>query len=319
MRVLAACAFLAAALAYSGHAGGAGGVPVQLSFESCADSLAPEVDRIARIELHAAHVGEGSATQIGVECAGDDVKLTVDDPLTGKRVERSVSLASVAQESRARLLALAIAELVRSSWIELQFRRRPVLPIPARAPVSVEQQDLARAIAAAPPTAVWGGYAAVEALFVPSVGSPIFGLTLGVQRSIAPWGFVEGGVSGWDGTAERSSGTVAIREIAVDPAIGVHADFVDLALGVRVCWTSLAGTPIGGAFRGESISGLSAGPMVAASVGIIGPLRLWVRGGWIVQGERGIVAGDSDVNLGGAFGSIGLGLRIRAVGSNDPR
>ena len=283
---------------------------MEFSFEECAKPLPDEVERIARIELHAPRECAGPATEIGVACAGDDVRLTVDDPLTGKRVERTVSLAAVAELGRARLLALAVAELVRSSWMELEFRKTPALPVAAPVDVPVALKERARAIAVASDRPTWRGDASVEALIVPSVGRPILGLSLAAQHDVAPSIFVEGAASAWDGVTERATGAIAVRQIALDPAIGWRVSILDLSLGARVGWVELSGTPVGAGFRGDTTSGVVFGPQAVLSLGVAAPLRLWLRSGWLIHGERGVVAGDSDVVVGGVYVAVGLGLRF---------
>jgi hypothetical protein len=85
---------------------------------------------VVRLELEGATVAEAtgdaqSATRVTVSCAGDLVALRVDDPITGKALERSVRLAGVAAPVRARIVGLAIVELVAASWIELELRTPP--------------------------------------------------------------------------------------------------------------------------------------------------------------------------------------------------
>jgi hypothetical protein len=303
----------AAALAHPGPAAGRPGIPMTIAFDGCADSLVPEVERIARIELHSGLSGSneaGASTRIELGCEGLDAKITVDDPLTGKRVERTVSLAGVPEADRARLLALAIAELVRSSWIELELAPRPILPVAKPDAVTLEQREQARSLAVNGRRVPWHGYAAVDGLFIPSVGRPILGASLGVQVEL-PWRlYFDGGVSAWDGVTERATGAITIRQVALDPGVGFRLPVVDVALAARVGWASLTGSPSVAGFRGDTTSGFVFGPLVAASAAIVGPLRVWLRAGWLLQKERGLVSGDSDVVVGGPWASLALGLRL---------
>jgi hypothetical protein len=308
VRLALGCAIAVATYLDVCPAAGATAVPVALSFEGCAPSLASEVERIARIELHAGTENVGTAaTEIALTCDGDDARITVDDPLTGKRVERTVSLAKVPQ-GRARLLALAIAELVRSSWLELDLNPEPALPVARPELISSEEKESARTLARPPPP--WRGDLAVEGLFIPTVGRPLLGLSLGAQYDVARLVFVGGGMSAWDGVTERSTGAVTVRQIALEPAAGLRLSRVELALGIRLGWASLTGAPSESGFRGDTTSGVVLGPLVSASARIVGPLRLWLRSGWLLRNERGIVAGDRDVVVGGYWGSLGIGLRI---------
>jgi hypothetical protein len=311
LRLSASCALATAISMHAVPAVAANGVPVGFSFEGCSESLAPEVERIARIELHAATERGGAPTQVGLVCDGDEARLTVDDPLTGKRVDRTVSLASVPPPGRARLLALALAELVRSSWIELDLEPSPVLPLARPEPVTVEDKEQARRVAiAAQRTSPWRAYAALEGLYAPTVGRPVLGLSLGAAYEIARPFFVDAGISAWDGATERSTGAVTVRQIAFDPSVGIALPVVEVALGVRIGWASLTGSPSEAGLRGGTTAGFVFGPLLAASARIVGPLRLWLRTGWLLESARGTVAGDSDVVVGGYWVSLGLGLRL---------
>jgi hypothetical protein len=113
----------------AGRAARADGPVVDFSFDGCEEPLPTDVERIARVELHAAKSALGPQTRIEIRCSADEVDLTGDDPITGKKVERVVSLAGVVESTRARLLALAVAELLRSSWIEVELNPVPALPL----------------------------------------------------------------------------------------------------------------------------------------------------------------------------------------------
>jgi hypothetical protein len=68
-------------------------------------------------------------------CAANGaVGIAVDDAATDKSVRRTVELGAVPAQARARVLALATAELLRASWAELILPDAP----PPRAPVPVE-------------------------------------------------------------------------------------------------------------------------------------------------------------------------------------
>src|SRR5262249_28048912 len=61
-------------------------------------------------------------TRVAAHCFPDRdaVELTVNDPLTGKSLQRSVDLSAAGPAGRPRLLALSIIELVWTSWTELE-------------------------------------------------------------------------------------------------------------------------------------------------------------------------------------------------------
>src|SRR5204863_3029658 len=88
-----------------------------------------------------------ATTQVTATCSGEAAHLRVLDPTTGKSVERSVALSQAAPTARARLLALAIAELVAASWSELESNPDPKAP-PAAPLAPVEAREAARGVIA---------------------------------------------------------------------------------------------------------------------------------------------------------------------------
>ena len=104
---------------------------VELQFDPCVDVPRDEVRRLIAIELGDV-VGDTSdpaqdRTRVGVVCADQLLQLRVDDPLTGKSLQRSIDLREAPNE-RSRLLALAIVELISASWTELETNPEPKVP-----------------------------------------------------------------------------------------------------------------------------------------------------------------------------------------------
>jgi hypothetical protein len=89
--------------------------------------------------------GRDRATRVTLGCGDPGViRLGVWDPITGKSLDRRVEVGSVGHVSgRARLVALAVAELVQASWLELEVERPPEsLPV-----VDQVEDDDARRVA----------------------------------------------------------------------------------------------------------------------------------------------------------------------------
>lgn len=142
---------------------------LELRVDSCADVNVAEVGRIVAVELRVAIVAGGevlpTTTQVAVGCRGpfyqvrvDEpdtaevvvdavvqrgyLEIRVDDPITGKTLQRLVDVESEPDQSRARLIGIAISELTRASWIELLAN-----PAPKVAPVEkVTTPSLQRAV-----------------------------------------------------------------------------------------------------------------------------------------------------------------------------
>ncbi len=109
----------ATAIAAAGHP------PVRLDMEPCVPADAEQVRRLVALELVVDLVPTGepapSATRVMVGCEQEVTSLRVDDPLTGKQLQRTLHLAESDQRARDRLLALSIVELVVASWTELML------------------------------------------------------------------------------------------------------------------------------------------------------------------------------------------------------
>lgn len=106
--------------------------PLSLSVEPCEGVDASEVRRVVAIELRGSlrsHPDTGNATHARARCIDGDARLEVDDPLTGKSLQRTVRLQRADPRARARLLALAIVELVAASWSELALSPAPRAPV----------------------------------------------------------------------------------------------------------------------------------------------------------------------------------------------
>lgn len=105
---------------------------VRMRIDPCIDASTDEVRRITAVELAAVLVdtttAEQDVTQVTVGCSGGLVTLRVDDPITGKSIRRSVDLRDADSSARARLVALAVAELVYTSWSELALNPTPEVP-----------------------------------------------------------------------------------------------------------------------------------------------------------------------------------------------
>lgn len=121
--------------------------PVQLDIDACVAEPRDEIERLCAVELDAQTLPPAAvapdATRLRVTCRGALSELQVDDPVTGKRSQRLVDLSAVPEGARARLLSLALAELVAASWAELEAPPRRVPPVEALAAPSVRRAAVA--------------------------------------------------------------------------------------------------------------------------------------------------------------------------------
>lgn len=105
--------------------------PLALELCDCAEIERAVVVRVLSMELGASPAeGErrGPMTTARAECRGSEVRMTIDDPITGKTTTRLLDLAGYPRELRARMLGQAISEAVLASWIELEITPAPALP-----------------------------------------------------------------------------------------------------------------------------------------------------------------------------------------------
>ncbi len=124
------------AMAADGHP------PVSLEMEPCVPADADQVRRLVSLELRGALLPRDetavNATHVVVGCQQERTSLRVDDPLTGKQLQRALPLQTSDPRVRDRLLAISIVELVVASWTEL------VLEMPSEAARAPGAQDSAQ-------------------------------------------------------------------------------------------------------------------------------------------------------------------------------
>jgi len=78
-------------------------------------------------------------------CTADapEIAITLSDTVTHKALTRAVSMRDVAPPDRARVLAVAIAELLRASWAEMLLTPRATTPTAGAAPERAAAADVA--------------------------------------------------------------------------------------------------------------------------------------------------------------------------------
>jgi hypothetical protein len=105
-----------------------GRAPLRLQLDKCVDIDQALVSRVVTMELDAGLADDRQSEVIATakaECADAQVRLTIDDPVTGKSTTRTLELERQPRGVRSRLLGLAISEAVLASWVELQLTREP--------------------------------------------------------------------------------------------------------------------------------------------------------------------------------------------------
>jgi hypothetical protein len=318
-----ASALVAVALALTGRPSAERGLEVTVAIDPCLSVARSEVLRLTELELDARVVAPDlappHATRVDVTCAGEHVRLRVTDPVTGKSLERTLALATHEVDVAGRAVALAIVELVLTSWMELTF---PDPPPPAAGfqPPPPEIQDLAeeRAVTrgarsgrVAHVLAVaqaqgpfegfgigWGGGARLGYNFGDDWLGADLDLIAAQMEAQAELGSVR--ATTW------SSGLRASFKLWLEPA------WLEASPGFRFGLARLAGSPEHEAeARGGVVAGVWGGPMAYAGFG----LELWnvaftlgAEGGYAFQSVSGRIDDDTPVAVGGPWFALSGGL-----------
>jgi hypothetical protein len=305
----------------SGSAQGTPGVErprVSIDIVGCDVALAREAQRIAAIELRATLVDpapDGTVTQVTATCRDTVAALEVIDPTTGKSLERAVALAEAAPNGRARLLALAVAELVAASWSELQSNPHPRAP-PATPLAPYAAREAARAAVAERSLEL----AAAFDVHVLASGDCLFGGGARALLPISPSWFAR-----FDALADyaelgRPGGSVAVIMPSASAALGVSrwigtALRPAISLGLRVGYVRMNGIAAATAATGAHQQGMWLGPEVALQVSAWARARvhpiLGVAAGAHLLGVRGTVSGGQDVEAVGIWGGVSAALALR--------
>jgi hypothetical protein len=213
-----------------------------------------------------------SLTWVHLSCTPSGIELRLDDGLTRKSMVRVLDLSRIEAASRTRLLALAVAEFVVASWVELRVVDRPAIepvgpPPPARARANITRtvhEKLERTAPEAP--SIWEiagmfrleGFATLDSL------APTLALRLG-QRPTGAFAFALGadfGLTRVDvgtGQVELATATAMVAALFVSrlPRVDLYAGG-----GGRFGLMHMNGVPGDSSVRGESFSAPYGGPLI---------------------------------------------------------
>jgi hypothetical protein len=298
---------------------------VALAMDPCVTAPATEVRRILGIDLGAllddAAGPPSDVTRAAIGCQAALVELRVDDPITGKSLTRAIDLSSTPPPARARLLALAVSELITASWTELETNAQPAVPPQG---------------AVASPAARLSALGAVEKHRPPPALRPLRVVALAsgqffFTQAGALWG---GGLRvGQDrgrglawavdalahhGSAQTALGDVVADTISVGPMALYQHRWPRVALriggGARGGAARLEGQPGAPGVHGAAVWSGWLGPLAAASLTVAPAsrlaLELGLEGGYVVVPFGGRVDGVRQVAIDGAWigAQLGVGL-----------
>ncbi len=300
---------------------------VRLDVSPCIGVSASDVRRIVAVELGALLTRDGdlpdaTATRVEVRCDQQIVRLVVEDPITGKSLQRSVDLDDSAPSTRARLIALAASELVYASWAELAVNPQPEVPVsgPRPAPEIVAavrdtvQRKLPVRLNPPKPMRILG--VASRRWFLSEEGDLWGG---GVRLADDPFALF-----GWSadaivehGRINASLGSVDIDTATLGGSIVLHREWGPLSMragmGLRMGAARMSGQPHRSDLAiGRSVWAPWGWPLgvVALSITPIRPLVIEAQGeaGYVVLPLGGRVGGTQEITLAGAFAVLQLGV-----------
>ena len=305
------------------NAEGAPGVErprVAINVVGCDAALAREAQRIAAIELRATLVDsapDGTVTRVTATCLSVVAALEVVDPTTGKSLGRTVALTETAPSGRARLLALAVAELVAASWSELQSNPQPraptatpLAPYAAReaARAAVADRSLALELAAAFDVHV---LASGDVLFGGGARAAVWMSPLLLARFDAVADYAEVG---------RGTGRVAVLMPSVSAALGVSRWIgaslrPAISIGLRGGYVRMNGIADGTTATAAHQQGVWLGPEVTLQVSAWERARVHpivgVSAGAHLLGVRGTVNDGRDVEAVGMWAGVSAAVAVR--------
>lgn len=126
--------------------------PVVTTVDPCVPVDLMHFRRLLSIELGTSIDYQPSAprepgrTWVHLACAPSGIVLTLEDGVTGKSMARILDASEIEPADSTRLLALAVAEFVVASWVELRAVPRPTLPAIGAAPPSATSEAASRTV-----------------------------------------------------------------------------------------------------------------------------------------------------------------------------
>ncbi len=296
----------------------------------CIAVRAPDVRRLAALELGVLLVDKGESidadtTRVRAACDNGWISLYLDDPITGKTLRRRIDLLRVAIPARGRLLALAIAELVAASWIELEATPQPSVPLvdqtasPAvvdAARDSVDRQQ-SRARSRRRATRRWELGVFGAGGVVNNTG-PALGGGIGISYQLVSWFSLMASASHVFASTRTSLGDIRLHasSVGVFARAGVYFGGPQLAggLGGRFGYAWLTGDAMGEVTESLGLAGAWGGP--AATLSLTLPLGERLAAG--VTGEVGWVtlpvvgrSQDKEFGMDGVWATAFAGLAVQ--------
>jgi hypothetical protein len=243
-------------LVLSGRPARAEGPQVSVRVEPCVPVDRGQLERLLAIELGtsaAENAVASTPTHVWVSCSALGIELHVEDGVTRKSMARVLPASSFTDASSTRLLALAIAEFVVASWIELRVQPRhavePVGPPPTPAAQQLAERVVASRSAGTEPDAEPSD--SLSAAFTMQLWSAHDGLLLGggvrlLRLALPQLAWTIGGDLS-SAAVDVPFGTVHVLTASVSLAAALHLRVESVSFytgpGGRMGFTRMRGEP----------------------------------------------------------------------------
>lgn len=320
-------AVAAVALVVLGQGKGDGVPELSLDIDPCVPVPAEPVLRLTELELEVPVVppsqARPQATKVRVSCTGEHLTLRVSDPMTGKHLERTLALTTAEVDVAGRTVALAVSELVLTSWMELTLKQSRSPPPAAEGPAPSEQAREVARERAEQSVDQGAGVSYLTATFQLLGPFQRVGLSWGAGahlgwHSRTPWLGAELGLDGSYARATVSTGTISVSTWSLAPRaafrFGSERFWFDTGPGIRVGIARLSGTASDpNATRGATFAGTFFALTAYAGIGVtLGDLVLsaGAEGGYVLREATGLVDQGHAVAIDNAWiaGSLGIGF-----------
>jgi hypothetical protein len=281
----------------------------QVRVSGCSDVDARQVERILAIELRESKPRSG-ATSVRVSCSGTAASVELDDGTTGKQVVATIDLEATAAIARARVLALAVAELLQWSWSEPppDAPRKPVEQVqPTR-----RDQETTRTLEERP----WVMQGFLGGYLQPMADILLLGAgARGTLRRGAWAGAVE--VQYDLGSRPLEGATAQIRLLS-GAASGWYRPLRStltggFGIGLRFGRVVIEGVDVRSDLIPGSTSGVWGGPTAMAAIGFEAlalSIEARFEAGWALASAEGQVADLDRVRLSGPWLGLQLGIGV---------
>jgi hypothetical protein len=299
-------------------------VPIEL--ETFHRVLAIELGTSIEYSPDAANARDGTMVRVG--CNDSGIELSLIDDVTHKAMQRSVELPQVAPAARARLLALAVAEFVVASWVELRLSEpppiAPVGPPTPPAAAAAARKVAAKKLPAPQPSAadeysaIWQLAVSIDAIAftrgtdaIPQLSlrldeRPLRHLALGLQASLGhnEWVVQSVGSVRLTTTGGRASVSYVGQLGDFDVVIGACARFGIVHMAGSTALSNYHAQALFAPWGGPGLQ-LSAAYRAGDHVRVLFELE----GGYITLPAQAVVQkGGVVAELGGLYGSAAVGV-----------